>query len=94
MFIMEKVSNEIIGLKLSLITLDIRIMKEFISDKDSIITFKDYIKYNKCTNKCYKYLLNQSSPKSCVKLPAQYFTFLHLDIISRSIFPLFRLIHQ
>ena len=70
MFIMEKVSNEIIGLKLSLITLDIRIMKEFISDKDSIITFKDYIKYNKCTNKCYKYLLNlvvSSNDKILVK---------------------------
>ena len=36
----------------------------------------------------------QSSPKSCVKLSAQYLMVLHLDIISRSIFPLFRLIYQ
>ena len=31
----------------------------------------------------------ESSPKSCVKLSAQYLMVLHLDIISRSIFPLF-----
>ena len=36
----------------------------------------------------------KSSPKSCVKLSAQYLMVLHLDIISRSIFPLFRLIYQ
>lgn len=36
----------------------------------------------------------ESSPKSCVKLSAQYLMVLHLDIISRSIFPLFRLIYQ
>ena len=41
-----------------------------------------------------KELKNQSSPKSCVKLSAQYLMVLHLDIISRSIFPLFRLIYQ
>ena len=38
--------------------------------------------------------MQQSSPKSCVKLSAQYLMVLHLDIISRSIFPLFRLIYQ
>ena len=58
-----------------------------------LINFLTYVKI-------FKYIITfyldqfKSSPKSCVKLSAQYLMVLHLDIISRSIFPLFRLIYQ
>ena len=68
------------------------IIEEFQRHFNKYINSVKRIEYNGKFLDSYKKL--KSSPKSCVKLPAQYFTFLHLDIISRSIFPLFRLIHQ
>jgi len=61
--------------------------------------YKDGCEITWITKKCHMCLLEnnefiESSPKSCVKLSAQYLMVLHLDIISRSIFPLFRLIYQ
>lgn len=61
--------------------------------KKQQLSLSDFISfaYNKIN---FKHYFFESSPKSCVKLSAQYLMVLHLDIISRSIFPLFRLIYQ
>ena len=59
-----------------------------------LISMLLYGLYDNFIHLTYYDILIESSPKSCVKLSAQYLMVLHLDIISRSIFPLFRLIYQ